>query len=341
MIKTMKYINYIIMSLLLCFVASSCSDKDPDFDWTAVDHGTKARVQVMYMTPVASAVANRIYRLEINGKTYENNGAALISNFNGTPSGGVSVFYDVDAGPLRIRLWKQPANMKYQYSVNGSEWHDKRVTEGDNIDKFMRLSKDGENWGESEPILSYRLGLKNWDDALIYDQTSSAVEAGKHYSVIVHLLDREPTVIERGTIPSQTTVNTAEYACVRFYNFMFEDATTPYPNKLQLRLKNTTTGDYENVCDPIGFGEATPWFMPSVVKTVFNSSGSQRRDLDLVIVDNSGQEVGNLTYTRSNGSSATFTDYWTLAIGRAYSWWLYGTRGEKTVPVAITSFAQN
>lgn len=331
----MKYIKLLAMTLLMCFVASSCSEQDPDFSWEPVNTSNKARVQVMYMTPVASAVANRIYRLVINDKVYENNGAALINNYNGTPGGLVSIFYDVDAGPLHIKLYKQPANMKYQYSVNGSEWH---ATRGED-DTLMRMSKDGENWSASEPIVSNRLGLKNWDDALIYDQTSQAVEAGKHYSVVVHLLNQQPTIIERGEIPLITSSNTAEYAAVRFYNFMFEDGNTPYPNKIQLRLKNTETGVYENVCDPIGFGEATPWFTPSVIKTVYNSAGSQRRDLDLIVVDPAtGTELDQLKYTRSNGTEAVFTDYWTLAIGRGYSWWLCGTRGEKTFPVQITNW---
>ena len=110
---------------------------------------------------------------------------------------------------------------------------------------------------------------------------------------------------------------------------------TPYAGKVQLRMQDATTKEYINTCDPIGFGEATEWFMPSVIKTSFNSGGSQRRDLDVAVVNEDGEVGERMLYTNSKGNKVGFTDYWTLSIGRGYVWILYGTRDVTVQPVAI------
>lgn len=280
----MKYLKYIIMSLVLVAAATSCSDRDVEFPWEPVDTSTKAFVQIMYMGPVASVAANNIYKITLNNQVYVNNGAAIMSTYNGTPGGGTGLFYTVDAGDVNIKLWKSDTS----------------------------------------------------DGAEVYNNKFH-VEAGKYYSVVVHLFTLPPTVIERGDLPVFITSSTVENSAVRFYNFMFEDENTPSTAKLQLRLQNTETKEYEPVGKPVGFGEATEWLTPTVIKTSYNSSGSQRRDLDVVYTDGSP-----LAYTNSKGNTvAKFTDYWTLAIGRGYQWFLYGTRGSTTMPLAIRQWTAN
>ena len=280
----MKYFKYIIMSLVLVAAATSCSDRDVEFPWEPVDTSTKAFVEIMYMGPVTTAAANNIYKITLNDQVYENNGAAILSTYNGTPGGGTGLFYTVDAGDVNIKMWKSDTS----------------------------------------------------DGAEVYNNKFH-VEAGKYYNVVVHLFTLPPTVIERGELPVFITSNTVEQSAVKFYNFMFEDENTPSTAKLQLRLQNTETKVYENVGQPVGFGEATEWLTPSVIKTTYNSAGSQRRDLDVVYADGTP-----LAYTNSKGgTTAKFTDYWTLSIGRAYMWYLYGTRGTKTMPLAIRQWTAN
>ena len=280
----MKYFKYIIMSLVLVAAATSCSDRDVEFPWEPVDTSTKAFVQIMYMGPVTNVAANNIYKITLNNQVYENNGAAILSTYNGTPGGGTGLFYTVDAGDVNIKLWKSDTS----------------------------------------------------DGAEVYNNKFH-VEAGKYYSVVVHLFTLPPTVIERGELPVFITSSTVENSAVRFYNFMFEDETTPSTAKLQLRLQNTETKEYEPVGKPVGFGEATEWLTPTVIKTSYNSSGSQRRDLDVIYTDGSP-----LAYTNANGGTvAKFTDYWILAIGRGYMWFLRGTRGTTTRPLAITQWTAN
>lgn len=282
----MKIFKYILLTFATCLLFASCEkDNLEGFDMDKVDMNKKALVQVFYVTPVTTATTNNVYKLTLNNQLYENNGSAIISTYNATPSGAVYSYYTVDAGDVAIKMWHA------------------------DIDK--------------DPF---------------YSNTFN-VQPGKTYQVFVHALNMAPTVIEVGELPTYVTTNTAEVAGVRVYNFMFEDANTPSKDKLQLRLKNTETGEYEPVSQPIGFGEATPWLDARVLKTTYNSGGSQRRDLDLMVVD--GSNLKPLEYVKSNGTTSNgFTDYWTMYIGRCSQWILHGIRTDKNVPISIANFYQ-
>lgn len=274
----MKKFRYLLLVLFVGLVAASCNKKEVTYPWDEVGPD-QAQVQIFYMAPITSVAANYIYELTLNGKVYENNGAALISAYQGTPGGQVGIYYAVKAGTVSIEM-KAGANKTPVYS------------------------------------------------------NTFTVQGGKRYQVVVADVTKAPYVIEAGEIPTITTTETAEYCAVRFFNFMFEDG-KPTTDRLQLRLQNTTTKEYENVGDPVEFGEAGDWFTPSVIKTTINSSGSQRRDLDFIVIDQDGKVKGNLETTKSSGAVSKFTDYWTLAIGRGYHWYIYGDRTSKTTPVAI------
>jgi hypothetical protein len=78
--------------------------------------------------------------------------------------------------------------------------------------------------------------------------------------------------------------------------------------------------------------------MVNIRKTVYNSSGSQRREVCLFAVDGSGKVTGMLPYTKSNGTVGDFTDYWTWYIGRAYRQIAAGNCGSKTIRCTLYQF---
>ncbi len=276
----MKSIKYLALATLSALMFTSCSDKDVDSDapWEVVTNN-QAQVQIMYMAPVVSSVANYIYKIEMAGSTFVNNGAAMITPYNGAPGGSTGLYYTIPAGTSNLKL----------YGAN---------------------------------------------ETLVFDQNFT-VEGGKKYQVFVCEQSQPPVVIEVPTIPTQVTSNTAEYFAVRFYNFMWETAGVRIDRKVQLRIQDDETKEYVAVGDPIGFGEATEWLMPALHKTVYNSSGYQRINLDVLIDDGTGNYVP-LTYLNSRGNQQSqFTDYWTEYIGRGYCWILYGTRNETTASIAI------
>ena len=302
----MKYFKYIVMALAVAFVATSCDKKDPDFN-SVHPTSDQAEVQVFYMAPLQNVAANYVHAIYLNEDKHENNGAALMNTYNGAPGGQTGTYWTVSAGDVRVRLLKAKA-----VTEKILDWEKPILEDG------TRNEKDT-TYYEYEPF---------------YDRVVSNVEGGKKYYLVVYDLNQAPMIIDQQEPPTQVTTNTAEYASVRLLNFMWEDANNVYEPKLQLRLQDTQTKEYENVGDPIGFGEATEWFMPSVIKTTFNSGGTQRRDLDLV--DTSTGE--RLQVLNSKGVAYGFTDYWTLSIGRGYTWIIYGTRNSTLCPVAIRSW---
>ena len=78
---------------------------------------------------------------------------------------------------------------------------------------------------------------------------------------------------------------------------------------------------------------------PKVRKSVFNSSGSQREEVCLYRIDaQTGENLGMLQYTKSNGTEGAFTDYWTWYIGRAYRQMAAGIRTSKSIRCTLYQF---
>ena len=110
--KIFKYLGLALMALGL----ASCEKHVVEYDTELADG---AFVQVHYFVPVAAKSANNIYKLEIGGKTYVNNGAALISTYNATPGGSTARWYNVPAGKdLEIKFYQSSAlNEVYSNTV--------------------------------------------------------------------------------------------------------------------------------------------------------------------------------------------------------------------------------
>ena len=182
---------------------------------------------------------------------------------------------------------------------------------------------------EGEPIYEY---------PVVYDQNVN-VEAGKRYCLYVHDLNKAPIPIEMTPAPEFGKALDTDSLCrVHFVNLLYEADGTPYTGKVQYGVQNLDTKEYEPVGKPIGFGESTDWFTVKIRKTVYNSSGSQRREVCLFAVDNSGKVTGKLPYTLANGNQGEFTDYWTWYIGRAYRQIAAGNCGSKSIRCTLYQF---
>ena len=157
-------------------------------------------------------------------------------------------------------------------------------------------------------------------DKVVYEKTVNLYKGRQ--KVFVYSLDKDPIIIDElypytvtsGT-PNSATFDSDSLATVRFFNFVWQDSSTPYPGKLQYQWSNNSnatysTGDWHNVGSPVGFGEATEHCLVVVHKDVFNSSGYQT--IRFRCLDESGNVV-----SRS-------TDYWTFYIGRRYNHFFRG-----------------
>ena len=182
---------------------------------------------------------------------------------------------------------------------------------------------------QGEPIYEY---------PVVYNQNVN-VEAGKRYCIYVHDLNKAPIPIEMTPAPEFSKALDTDSLCrVQFINLLYEADGTPYTGKVQYGVQNLDTKEYEPVGEPVAFGECTSWWYTKIRKTVYNSSGSQRREVCLFAVDNSGKVTGMLPYTKSNGTVGEFTDYWTWYIGRAYRQIAAGNCGSKSIRCTLYQF---
>jgi hypothetical protein len=182
---------------------------------------------------------------------------------------------------------------------------------------------------QGEPIYEY---------PVVYNQNVN-VEAGKRYCIYVHDLNKAPIPIEMTPAPEFSKALDTDSLCrVQFINLLYEADGTPYTGKVQYGVQNLDTKEYEPVGEPVAFGECTSWWYTKIRKTVYNSSGSQRREVCLFAVDNSGKVTGKLPYTKSNGTVGEFTDYWNWYIGRAYRQIAAGNCGSKSIRCTLYQF---
>lgn len=170
---------------------------------------------------------------------------------------------------------------------------------------------------------------------IVYDQNVNLTK-GKQ-NVIVHDMDLAPIVIDNGYpyqhtsgTPNVATWNTDSLETVKFVNLLYEDADTPYSGKLQYQWQNPRTKEWENLGNPVAFGEATERAPILIVKTTFNSSGSCRIDYRILTEDGEVLQVAN-----SGGKMVNYSDYWTGYIGRSYMHFFRGIRtGSPTCAVS-------
>src|SRR3712207_3039448 len=101
----MKKYKYILLFLASILGMTSCEKHEIEYMRTQIDEGM-AEVQLHYYVPITAVAGNNIYKVELGGQEYVNNGAAVISTYNASPSGNVGRFYSVKAGVTNIKLYK-------------------------------------------------------------------------------------------------------------------------------------------------------------------------------------------------------------------------------------------
>jgi hypothetical protein len=98
----MKIIKY--LSLILAVAMMTSCEKVP-IEYDAETIGDVAEFQLHYVVPVAATTANRITKVEINGKLYANIQAPL-NTYNAIPSGSAGRFYVVAPGTVNIKMFQ-------------------------------------------------------------------------------------------------------------------------------------------------------------------------------------------------------------------------------------------
>ena len=177
-----------------------------------------------------------------------------------------------------------------------------------------------------------------------------SLEPGKQYRLVIYDMNQGPLVTEQGDIPvikdtqrewasGRDDVDGAfvetigEGVNINFYNFIYETENQPYPYKLQAYFKNQLTegdnaGAYDVPCGkPFGFGEQCGWTTIPLKKSIYNNGGYNRMDFTFHVIDNNGNDMGQITSFNSKGKESNFTDYWSqYYIGRAYIHFMHGIR---------------
>lgn len=105
----MKYINYLVLSLLAVLTVSSCSQDEPELNWKDADTN-QTYVQVYYMSLVANNSANNIKYITINGVEYSYDHQAMITPYNFSPSYVVGSAYATNPGKCTVKLETESGN---------------------------------------------------------------------------------------------------------------------------------------------------------------------------------------------------------------------------------------
>jgi hypothetical protein len=183
---------------------------------------------------------------------------------------------------------------------------------------------------------------------LAYDQNVT-LTSGKQ-NVFVYSLTEAPKVFDNGYPYSFSTAIGADSLCyIKFYNFLYEDATTQTALKLQYQYVDThyntnvtpntiIYSDTINIGNPVAFGETTGWQPVKVVKTVNISAGSNKIYFLIKVIDANGKKVGDLSIMNSKGLYQSYTDNKTESLGRRYHHILGGIRTSKTVVTSTGEF---
>lgn len=196
---------------------------------------------------------------------------------------------------------------------------------------------------ENNPVLRYYLGP---DLKLAYERTLNLIP-GRKQNVIVYDFDKDPLIIDTGyssnniTFEVTPTYQTDSIGYVRFYNLMYETPGVPYKGKIQYQAHyrskwlNNDWSEWQNVGEPIGFGESTSWAPVSIDRPTGAAYG--QTSVYYRILDENGDE---LKVMNQYGNYANYSDYWTLYVGRRYQHFLRGFRSDKTIRAGVSQWTQ-
>lgn len=252
------------------------------------------------------------------------------------------MYEDVNDKPLVQLYYVAPmsnvaANRIYYASINGEVYSNSGSAL---LSPYNFIPSGGVGLYYTLQTNSAAIELYDQDNVCVYSQTVTGLEGGKKYRIFVHDMAEAPVVAVVDDIPEfPGSADTGHNCSVIMYNFLYEEDGTPFQDKVQYALLNDSTDVYENVGNPAGFGESIGYITPEINKTIYNSSGYQRRYLTLYRIDaTTGENLGQLEYTNASGRTVKFTDYWTWYIGRSYIEVLRGVRTSSSLTMAITQF---
>ena len=196
---------------------------------------------------------------------------------------------------------------------------------------------------ETNPVLRYYLGP---DQKLAYERTLNLIP-GRKQNVIVYDFDKDPLIIDTGyssnniTFDVTPTYETDSIGYVRFYNLMYEKPGEPYKGKIQYQahhrskwLNNDWT-EWENVGEPVGFGECTSWAPLGIDRPTGAAYG--QTSIYYRILDEDGNE---LQVMGQNGKYSNYSDYWTLYVGRRYQHFIRGYRSDASIRAGVSVWTQ-
>jgi hypothetical protein len=173
---------------------------------------------------------------------------------------------------------------------------------------------------------------------MVYDQNTT-LTAGKQ-NVFVHSFTDVPIVFDNQYpyVPN-VTEHTDSTSWVKFYNFLYETAGVPTTLRLQYQYIDKRTSELINIGAPVKFGETTGWQPVKIVKDIEVSSGSTRVDYRIKVIDDAGNVVGDLQVMKTNGTYASYSDYWTGYIGRRVHHVMSGMRAAAPVSAVRLFYA--
>lgn len=166
---------------------------------------------------------------------------------------------------------------------------------------------------------------------LAYDQTFD-LPAGR-YNLVIHDFDKPPILVNHDIpLPSVTTEFTGTTAWIKFSNFLYESTGVPTTSKIQYQFQyvlDNVTGeksDWNNLGQPVAFGESTGWEPVTVNKLVEISAGTARIDYRIRVIGADGSDQGSLIVRNGAGNMVNYADWWNAQIGRVYHHNLAGYR---------------
>lgn len=302
----MKTIKYLSLLLLTIFVYTACEKNVIEYDAERTD---MAEFQIHYFEPVVPARSTfYMYQIKINDNLVTNSTTPL-NSYNALPSGAVGLFFTAPVGEVNIKLYQST------------------------------------------------------DLNLVYDK-SVPLRQGKQ-NVVVHDLQQPPIVFdtEFPFISERKSYYTDTIGYVKFYNLLYETKGKPTSLTLQYQYQyilhpiyteddrdkglipegkklGDATGDtkrsgWYNLGKPVAFGETTGWQEVPVKKSSFLAQGSANIYYRILVT--SGGEVGvtmdaegrlRARTTATNNPMNTYSDYWSLTVGRRSHHFFSGTRNE-------------
>lgn len=94
-----------IIALALSVALAACSSNSAEPSQGGGDVQAPAMVRLMYVNPSVGA-DDAVYRVELGGKTFDNDASAVLGRYGGVPGGGVGSFVSVPGGSVPLRLYR-------------------------------------------------------------------------------------------------------------------------------------------------------------------------------------------------------------------------------------------